>query len=291
VGVIDRAIEKLRLAGSLDTDSRIAPSPVQPVAAYPTVPVAKRITLDLLRLRNSGYLPEEGQDARFAEYYRELKRPLIQKAMAVNSAHMRLILISSALPGDGKTFTSLNLALSMARERDISVLLVDADLPKGHISSALGLHDEPGLTNSLLDASLDVESLIVGTDISSLAVLPSGRQVAGATELIASSRMTEVVARLSRNPRRLVLLDTPPLLVSSESRALSLIPAQLVLVVRSGHTPRQALLDAISKLDKRNLHLVLNDAHIRSGGGYYGYYGYGYPSAQAAGKTSRIAAV
>lgn len=278
MGVIDRAIEKLRLAGSLEVDSRIAPAPVPALSALPAVPVTKRITLDLLRLRNSGYLPEEAEDARFAEYYRELKRPLIQKAMSANSGQGRLILVTSALPGDGKTFTSLNLALSMARERDFSILLVDADLPKGHISSALGLNDEPGITNSLLDESIDVESLIVGTDISSLAVLPSGRQVTGATELIASARMTEVVTRLTRNPRRLVLLDTPPLLISSEARALALLPAQMVLVARADHTPREALLDAISKVDKRNLHLVLNDAHIRTGNAYYGYYGYGYPS-------------
>jgi protein-tyrosine kinase len=267
----------MRLASAAEAAPAAAHvAPLAPVAPLPTAaPLpAKRIPIDQLRLRNSGYMPEEGQQIRFAEYYRELKRPLIQKALSANTPETRLIMVSSALPGDGKTFTSINLALSMARERDLSIVLVDADVPKAHISNALNMQDERGLTDSLLDDSLDVESLILGTDINSLTVLPAGRPTTAATELIASSRMNEVVARLARHPRRLVVLDSPPLLISSEARALVQIPAQLVLVARAHHTPRQALLDAIAKVDKRNLHLVLNDAPVSGSDSYYGYYGY-----------------
>jgi protein-tyrosine kinase len=185
--------------------------------------------------------------------------------------------VSSALPGDGKTFTTINLALSLAREHDVSVLLVDADLPKGHISRALGLQNEQGLVDSLLDPTRDVESFIIGTDVPGLDILPAGRPAAGATELIASARMAEVARRLStRNPRRLALFDTPPLLVSSEARALAQLPAQVILVARAGRTPRQALLDVIAQVDKKKLHsLVLNDAYVRGEDSYYGYYGYG----------------
>ena len=103
------------------------------------------------------------------------------------------------------------------------------------------MQDERGLTDSLLDDSLDVESLILGTDINSLTVLPAGRPTAAATELIASSRMNDVVARLARHPRRLVVLDSPPLLISSEARALVQIPAQLVLVARAHHTEEEII--------------------------------------------------
>ena len=106
------------------------------------------MTVDTEALRAGGYLPEEEKDRQFADHYRQIKRPLIHKALAGDAAARadpRVIMVTSALPGDGKTFTSINLALSMARERDISVLLVDADLPKPHVSEIFGLQQAPGL--------------------------------------------------------------------------------------------------------------------------------------------------
>ena len=173
--------------------------------------------MDLVRLRTAGYLPEEGQELRFADYYRAIKRPIIQQALGVNAAaDLRLILVSSALPGEGKTFTSVNLALSMAREHDISVLLVDADLSRSHLSRTLGVENEPGLVDSLLDETQDVESFIMRSYTRGLDFLPAGRPTAGTTELIASARMAQLASWLSTgNPRRLVLFDSAPLLVSS----------------------------------------------------------------------------
>ena len=113
----------------------------------------KRLTVDINALRAGGYLPEEEKDRQFADHYRQIKRPLIQKALADDAgaaADPRLIMVTSALPGDGKTFTSINLAFSMARERDISVLLVDADLLKPHVSKIFGLQQAPGLTDALV---------------------------------------------------------------------------------------------------------------------------------------------
>ncbi len=148
-------------------------------------------------LRNAGYLPAEGLERRFADHYRQIKRPLIERALA-GEPGMRLILVSSALPGDGKTFTSLNLALSMARERDVSVLLVDADAPRAHISEVLGIRGERGLLDALSDESLDVESLIVETDVRGLEILPAGKFVENATELFASARMDQIAAAHQR---------------------------------------------------------------------------------------------
>lgn len=243
----------------------------------------RRIAIDFNLLRAQGELPEAGLERRFADYYREIKRPLVQEMLAGEvRADSRIVLVTSALPGEGKTFTALNLALSIARERDVSVLLVDADLPKGHLSRTFGLQGEPGLLDALADESMDVDSLVVGTDIKGLEILPAGKPMEGAAELIASARMAQIATRLARHPRRLVLLDSPPLLASSEARALKQIPGQILIVTRAGMTPRQALLDAIALIDKTKLHgLVLNDAHASDGDGYYSHYGYsGYGAAQ-----------
>jgi exopolysaccharide/PEP-CTERM locus tyrosine autokinase len=229
-------------------------------------------------LRASGYLPEKEQERRLADYYRQIKRPMIEAALAsADTPEMRLMLVTSPLPGDGKTFTSINLALSMARERDTTTLLIDADLPKAHISRAFGMQGEPGLIDALLDDSIDLESLILRTDVRGLDFLPAGQWADGVTELLTSSRMLQLAAKIvQRNPRRLVLLDSSPLLVSIESRALVQIPGQVVVVVRAGQTPRQAVLDALSHVDKRKLKgLILNDARATTGSGYYNYSYYG----------------
>lgn len=294
MSLIETALDKLRRTGP----AKVAPEPTATVtatatgmggasiAAYPgsystepLPPPAKSIRMDLAQLRARGYLPEAGAERRFADYFREIKRPLIRKALAGDAmADLRFILVSSALPGEGKTFTTLNLAFSMAREHDISVLLVDGDVPNPQISRALGVQDEPGLMGALHDDTLDPEALVLGTDIPGLDLLPAGGPVEGAAELIASTRMAQVAARLSlRNPRRLVVLDSPPVLASSEARALLHIPGQVILVARSRQTPRQALQDALTLVDARKLNgVVLNDASVGAGEGYY--YGYGYSS-------------
>jgi exopolysaccharide/PEP-CTERM locus tyrosine autokinase len=283
VSLIETALEKLRRSESEGVPSPSAKraagtvqGPVQApvvIAAAPVLQVpTKHLTLNSDALREAGYLPEEPLQRRFADHYRQIKRPLVEKAMTGGS-EMGLILVTSALPGDGKTFTSLNLALSMARERDVSVLLVDADTPRANISRVLGIRKEPGLLDALSDESLDVESLVMRTDIRGLDVLPAGHPVENATELLASARMKEIAVRIgASHPKRLVVLDSAPLLVSSEARVLTRIPGQIVLVVRSGSTPQRAVQEAVALLDKQKLRgLIVNRAQVRQGGAYYGY--------------------
>jgi protein-tyrosine kinase len=280
LSIIENALAKLR--HSQDAGVAAARSATR---ARPGLPGAydrarKQISINLSELRSAGYLPEEDQQQRFAEYCERIKRPLIQKALSPEASEdLRLILLTSPLPGDGKTFTTLNLALSMARERDISVLLVDADLSKADLSRVLGLRDQPGLVTALGHDECDVESLVIGTNVPGLEILPAGAWVENVAELAASARMGEVVARLTgSNPQRLVLFDSPPLLASSEGRTLAQIPGQIVVVVRAGQTPQQAILDAIAQVDKTKLRgLVLNDAYGLSEDGYYGYSAYGAP--------------
>ena len=280
MSLIENSLEKLRRATAKESTAAAASafpdaSRSESVVTLELRPAHKRIAVDFGRLRTFGYLPEQGQERRFADYCHRIKRPLIDRALGSNSpADSRLILLSSALPGDGKTLVTLNLALSMARERDISVLLVDGDLPKARISHVLGLRDKMGLLDALKDDTLDVESLVLDTDVSNLEVLPAGQFSEGAAELLASARMRDIATRLiSRHPKRLVLFDSAPLLVSSEARALAPIPGQVILVARARHTPRRSIADAIAQIDKKKLQgLVLNDA--RELGLEHGYYDY-----------------
>jgi exopolysaccharide/PEP-CTERM locus tyrosine autokinase len=238
------------------------------------------VKIDRMRLRAAGFVPDEVQERRFADQYRRIKRPMLMQVQTLTASHApgaRLILMASALPGDGKTFTSINLALSMARERDISVLMVDADVAKPHISRIFGLEREPGLLDALADDSIDIESLVLPTDVPSLSMLPAGRFQEAATELLASARMDQVVTRLTaRDPRRIVLLDSPPLLLSSESRALVEIAGQVALVVCAGKTPRQAVQEAIEHIGTdKPMGLILNQSQLAQSEGYYGYGPYG----------------
>ncbi len=277
MSIIENALDKIRRTPGTTTSSAATRADIPlDTLTRPALSPLRRVTVDFDVLRAQGELPEAGLERRFADYYREIKRPLVQ-AMLAGDAHpeSRLILVTSALPGEGKSFTALNLALSIARERDVSVLLVDADVPKGHLSRTFGLQGAPGLLDALSDESIDIDSIVVGTDIRGLEILPAGKPVEGAAELIASARMGQIAMRLARHPRRLVLLDSAPLLASSEARALKQLPGKTLLVARAGKTPRQALLDAIALIDKTKLHgLVLNDAHAGTSDGYYNHYGY-----------------
>jgi len=237
---------------------------------------AARITVDKTALRANGYLAEEGKEKQFADHFRRIKRPLIEKAMSNDAAgEPRVIMITSALPGEGKTFTSINLALSMALERDVSVLLADCDVAKRHVGEILGLKDHVGLLDALVDESLDVESLVVETNLPGFSILPAGGRVETTAELLSSKRMRQLVAGLClHNPRRVVLLDSPPLLITNEGRALLKVAGQVVLVMRAGHTPRHAVQDAVALLGAQHAGgIVLNHAGGRGTDGYY--YGYG----------------
>jgi len=252
--------------------------PVEVLPDSPTMPDYdyRRVAVDLAALRAAGHMPDASEEQRFAEHFRRIKRSVVAKATGTGAAaDSRLVAVTSPLPGDGKTFTSVNLAFSLSRERDLSVLLVDADLHRSQITQDLGLEDQPGLVDALLDESRDAESLVLRTDIPGLDILPAGRSVEDAPELASSARMEQIVTRLAaRNPRRVVLLDCAPVLAASEVRGLMQIPGQVLLVVRAGQTPQQAVMDAIAELDPKRLQgLILNDAR-HGAASYYGYSGY-----------------
>jgi len=285
MSLIEKAIEKLRADGGLQqgprplTRQHSTPARVEvvPNAEAPPAAPAKKISIDRGALRSAAYFPEAGSESRFANYYRQIKGPILQRAFAPGAAtDLRVVLVSSALPGDGKSFNSINLALSLARERDSSVLLVDADIPKPRISHILGIEGERGLMDAVANESLDPESLVLRTDIQGLEILASGTPTDNASELLSSSRMKQIAARLcGANPRRIVLFDAPPLLVSSEARALLTLPGQVVLVARASKTPRRAVREALELVEEDRLTgVILNEGSGSLGDNYY----YGYAS-------------
>lgn len=288
MSLVERALDKLR-TGQAATERRAAAPPAStgPIGSIVDDSAesksGRRIALDREALRAAGYMPEEGLDRRFADEYRQIKRPVLTNAFAAKGQdggrNKRLVMMASALPGDGKTFTSINLALSLAREKDSSVVLVDADVAKPHISRIFGVDAEPGLLDALADSSVSVASLVLPTDVRGLSILPAGKAREAATELLASSRMGEVAAQiLQRHPRCVAVFDSPPLVVSSEPRALAAWMGQVLVVVRAGQTPRSALLEALEQLPQEaTVSLILNQGRHSLLQGYYshdyGYYG------------------
>jgi len=288
MSLVERALKKLQQSASRPAQAPDAAAEAAvPVAANgaavtaPAVPVRRRvvpqhapISVDLNALRAAGLMAPEHQERQLADQYRQIKRPLIANAKGRGTKNVpngHLIMTASAVPGEGKTFTSVNLAMSMALEKDLTVLLVDADVAKRHISRILGVESEPGLLDALKDDTLDLESLIIPTDIEGLSILPAGNRTDIATELLSSAHMENTVARLAaHDPNRIVLLDSPPLLLTSESRALAAIVGQVVMVVRAGHTPQQAVFDAVSHIPAdKSVGFVLNQCHLNTSEGYY----------------------
>lgn len=217
-----------------------------------------------------------------ADEFRRIKRPLIANATKSQTGddHMNVIMITSALPNAGKTFCSINLAVSMSLERELNVLLVDADVAKRHISREIGLGDAPGLIDLLLDESRNVEEMLVRTDLNDVQVLPAGKHHPQATELLASGRMSRIIDELAtRYVDRIILLDSPPLLITSEAQALATQVGQIALIVEAGETTQQSLLQTIEVLDSdKAINIILNKSRHSSQFGYYGgdygYYGY-----------------
>lgn len=233
-------------------------------------------------LRDAGLIAPDYHEQLLADQYREIKRPLIANIFGKRVARVddgNIIMVTSALAGEGKTFTSLNLAISISQEQDLTVLLVDADVAKPHVSNVFGVAELPGLLDAAAGDADEVESLIVPTNMEGLSILPAGAPRSNATELLSGSRMEILVQQLAtRCPRRMIIFDTPPLLETTEAKVLTSLAGQVVLVVRAQHTPQGAVAEALYVLgEDKAVNLVLNQSRSAGSKGQYHYgYGYGY---------------
>lgn len=262
--------------------------------SMPIGDVTRAIQIDYDALRRNGLLPPESQRRELANQYRTIKRPLIMHAFGEDAERpgqatgsARSIMVSSAFPGEGKTFTSINLALSLSLEKDHTILLVDGDVAKPHVSRTFGVQEEPGLLDVLADPDRPLESVILPTSIPRLSILPAGHRSDTATELLASARMRGVIEKLAAlDPQGIVVVDSPPILLTSEARVLASLFGQVVLVVKANKTPQQAVLEAVRIIGEGpRVGLVLNQASVAGPSGYYYGYGYGYGYGEGEGQN------
>jgi exopolysaccharide/PEP-CTERM locus tyrosine autokinase len=246
-------------------------------------PEVSQIKLDFERLKATGLIhPLADKTNRTVEQFRRIKRPLLMNvrgegASIVDNANM--IMVTSSLAGEGKTFTSINLAMSIAMEMDKTVLLVDADVAKPDVTARLGIQVESGLIDVLLDEGLTLQDVLLKTDIPKLTLLPSGRRHAHATELLASERMRQLALEIStRYHDRVVIFDSPPLLLTNEARVLASLMGQVVVVVEEFRTPQHVVKEAVEMLSTNEIvGIVLNKGMPDNSDYYYGGYGgYGY---------------
>ncbi len=243
-------------------------------------PRKSHIKLPIERLKENGMLVPNSANGQLAEEYRVIKRPLLMNAFGEGNEviqNANLILVTSSLPGEGKTFNAVNLALSIAAERDRTVLLVDADVIKPAASRLFGVEDRPGLID-LLEREKTFPEVLLRTDEPKLAIIPAGRRHLHATELLASEGMKQLARGMSRKyPDRIIIFDSPPLLATTQAGVLANHVGQVVLVVESESTPQYIVGEAVRILsDCDVVGCVLNKTKQGFGLGYYAYYGYKY---------------
>ncbi len=264
---------------TLEHDPAVAPRAVSEPAGHIQGPIAM---VDSERLRAQGFIIPGAPATILSEEFRQIKRTLMLAAMGGPKtkpvASGRLILVCSGHPNEGKTFTAVNLALSLATERDIEVLLIDGDVAKPEILSTLGLPGTLGLMDALVDPTVDIEKLIIQTDIPKLSVLPAGRAAAHDTEALASDYAHTLIRDLiAKHPKRVVVFDSAPVLAASPASVLAHHVGQILMVVRADQTPEPELREAVGLLSGcPHIHLMLNSVTYFGGNKKYGaYYGLG----------------
>ena len=221
--------------------------------------------INLVRMRQRGMITHESGRTSVAEDFRIVKRHLLNDARCTGAnaiPHGNLVVVTSALPGEGKTYCAVNLAMSISMEKDARALLVDADVARPSVLKVLGLQADRGLMDVLLDGSIELSDVILRTNVPSLSLLPAGPASRHATELLAS-----------RYPDRIIVFDSPPLLLTTEASVLVSQMGQVVMVVEAETTTQSAVQAALQRIEHcRHVNLVYNKSHAFPGAQYYGYY-------------------
>jgi len=242
---------------------------------------APALTLDFAQLRRLGYLVPGDPAARLSEEFQQVKRRLIGNTvpgMLGGTRPPNLVMLTSAIPGEGKTYATMNLALSIAMEIDRRVLAIDSDIMKSDLSRLFGAWNRPGLYDLLVHPELDAGEVISRTNLPGLTFMPAGTVREGITERLASQAMVRLAGELAaRYPDRLIVFDAPPVLAMSGAAALAPLIGQVVLVVEAGRTSREMLARTLAALEHTEVTgVLLNKLRHRPAGSVYGYsYAYG----------------
>jgi len=243
---------------------------------------SRTITLDRNRLRAAHVIDWTGARTQLSEELRVIKRQLLRQAFpspGAARAGANLVMITSARPGEGKTFTSLNLALGIATEPGRHVLLVDADTSRQGVGEVIGLGDQRGLLDVLSGNERELSQVMLRTDIPNFALVPAGVARDDAAELLAGSRMAALLREMSlRYSDRIILIDAPPCLVSSDPLILAGVVGQVLMVIEAERTQRDEIAFALEMVKEcQNVSLILNKVQVTNDvslGLYGSYYGF-----------------
>src|SRR5215472_14838040 len=278
IGLIERAAAVLRQRDANESDP--LPPPAEEVNVGHGGP---ELVLDRGRLASYGITMPSSARSRTVEEFRLVKRNLMtQSSQGDSSADQRssrLIMVTSAQPGEGKTFISLNLALAFASERDVKALLVDIDTQHSSIQTILGIPAEQGIVD-VLSGNCELSEALIQTSIPNLLVLPAGQGGPHVPELFSSNQMVLLMSEMThRFGDRYIIIDTPPCMASSDAAALAPLVGQIVFIVEAHHTQQVEIESSLSMLSAcPRISLLLNKSDTMSGEhfGSYNYYYYYY---------------
>lgn len=278
-----QAIASARVAEPVE---REVPSAMAGPAASPPQGVpgsgrrSRAVQIDLAALAAAGFVTPEAQRSLIADEFRVLKRPIIRNAQGRGGPLVERgnrVMVTSAVPREGKSFVSLNLAMSIASEVDSTVLLVDADVANPSLMKRMHLPESKGLLDLLTSDGMDLADVMLRTNVDKLSILPAGTSHRRATEMLASAAMADLVEEMAtRYPDRILVFDSPPLLATTEARVLASHMGQIVMVVEADQTTQATVKQALETIENCPVVLlILNKAARSKVGGYYGYSGYG----------------
>lgn len=223
----------------------------------------RQIAVQWASLQSSGIINPHSDTSRLTEEFRLIKRPLINKAFGEGDEYIErgnVFMVTSARSGEGKTFVALNLAISLASEHGLNVLLIDADFRNPSVLRRLGFNADYGFIDILKNTNLDFADVLLRTDLSNLTILPAGSATRETTEILASQRMESIVSELSqRYADRVIIFDTPPLLAASEPVVLAQLVGQILFVIESRSTGISTIQDALGLIENcSNISMILN---------------------------------
>jgi protein-tyrosine kinase len=294
VSIIERALQKVsnvpapesrRASSTTDTARHREIDRVDTTLGRPVRPpdlLVERPDLGLPPelLRECGLLATPQDEETVLKEFRRIKRPVLMNAFGQGGVPVErgnLVMVTSAMPSEGKTFTTFNLAMSIARELDYTVLIVDCDVVNPSLTRKLGVEDRRGMIDVLVEQDVDIGKLFVSTSIAKLRFMPAGQLTEHSDELLASKSMEALANELAaRYSDRIIIFDAPPMLVTTQAAVLSRLMGQILFVLEEGKTPQQSVIDAVAQFrESQAVGLVVNKSHHRARGGYYGPYSYG----------------
>lgn len=273
--LFERAIQKLETG---TVQSRVVPAR-RMRSSNEKAAAQSEFLLNFGDLKKKGFLTPGSMQSRTAEEYRIVKRLLLMSALGKGAPLVErgnAVVVTSALEGEGKTFTSMNLAISIAQEQDSTVLLIDSDLSRRSLSHLFNATEAKGLTDLLADPEMDLSEVIGKTNVEKLRFIPAGTTKHNTTELLSSEQMDRVVIELvNRYEDRIILFDSTPLLATSQAVVMTQLVGQVLMIVNEGFTTQSTLREAIALIDDDKLvGMVLNRCKGAKGSSTYGgYYG------------------